>query len=184
MDLNDTTNRVIAVIVLLLIFIGGWWLIARNAVNSKAVTGKTDSTMTDSASDASKDVDDSTSGTMQKPSGDTGASMSPSTTTSGDEAVAVADQPAGSAVSVSSASLSQLGWLAVRDADGHVLGAKRLEAGTSSNVPIELLRATKAGEHYQVLIYVDDGDKEFDLHKDTIVTKQDGTVAGTSFAAL
>jgi hypothetical protein len=33
------------------------------------------------------------------------------------------------------------------------------------------------------LVYVDDGDKQFDLHKDILVTGGDGTVAGDVFSA-
>jgi hypothetical protein len=37
---------------------------------------------------------------------------------------------------------------------------------------------------YQVLVYVDDGDKSFDLHKDTLVMSSDGAVSGAMFSAL
>lgn len=176
MDLNDTTNRVIAVIVLLLIFIGGWWLIARNAVSSKVVADK--GAMTDDSgkkSDVTTDTSSAKGDSMKEES----KSMTATT-----EMVSVLDQPAGNSVTVSSATLAQDGWLAVRDSEGRVLGAARLDAGTASDVMVELLRATEAGQHYQVLVYVDDGDKEFDLKKDTLVMKADGSVAGASFSTL
>lgn len=99
-------------------------------------------------------------------------------------AVSVSDQPAGSFVTIASATLPQTGWVAVRDAAGKTLGAKRLDAGTAEAVQVPLLRNTVTGEKYQVLLYTDDGDKTFDLHKDTLVTNSDGTVAGASFTAL
>ena len=80
------------------------------------------------------------------------------------------------------ATLVQVGWIAVRDSNGRTLGAGRLEAGTYANVEVPLLRATRAGERYQVLIYVDDGDRIFDLHEDILVTRPDGSVAGTTFS--
>jgi hypothetical protein len=100
------------------------------------------------------------------------------------EAVSVGDQPAGSYVMVKSVTLPQMGWVAVRDSSGRTLGAARFEAGTYSAVQVPLLRNTVSGEHYQVLLYIDDGDKVFDLHKDTLVMNADGSVAGTTFTAL
>ena len=95
----------------------------------------------------------------------------------------VADQPAGSVVKIASLTLSQLGWVAIRDSKGWVLGAGRFEAGTSSNVEVVLLRNTVAGEKYQVLLYSDDGDKQYDLHKDSLVMNADASVAGATFTA-
>lgn len=87
-------------------------------------------------------------------------------------------------MSVSSATLSQTGWVAVRDSGGRVLGAARLDAGVHEAVQIPLLRNTVSGEHYQVLLYTDDGDKAFDLHIDALVMNSDGSIAGAAFTAL
>jgi len=76
-----------------------------------------------------------------------------------------------------------VGWIAVRDSNGRTLGAGRFEAGTHSNVEVPLLRTTLTGQSYQVLIYVDDGDRVFDLHSDILVTRSDGSVAGDVFSA-
>ena len=104
------------------------------------------------------------------------------TVTSGGDAVSVVDQSAGNSVVVKSVSLSKLGWVAVR-ANGWILGAQRLQAGTYSNVTVSLLRATKAGNSYEVVLYYDNGDKVFNLHTDTIVTKADGTDLSAAFLA-
>ena len=87
-------------------------------------------------------------------------------------------------IQVKKASLVQIGWIAVRDGNGRTLGAGRFEPGVHADVEVPLLRTTEAGQSYQALIYVDDGDKEFDLHKDILVTKDDGSVAGDIFSAL
>ena len=86
-------------------------------------------------------------------------------------------------VAVASATLSDEGWIAVRDSEGKTLGAALFAPGTYENVSVPLLRATSAGETYQVLIYFDDGTKTFNLHTETIVLNPDGTVAGTTFIA-
>jgi hypothetical protein len=100
------------------------------------------------------------------------------------ETVTVQDQAAGPSVSVASVTLNQMGWVAIRDADGRVLGAARFDAGTYANVSVPLLRATVAKSSYQVLLYIDDGDRQFDLHKDILITGADGGVAGTTFKTL
>lgn len=174
-DLNDTGNRIIAGIVLALIFVGGWWLIARNATNDPARAG-----------DSSEPAPywESEGGTLSTTSVFGPISGETSTITGSNESVEAGDQRAGMSVKVQRLILAQMGWVAVRDADGRTLGAGRFEAGSHTDVVVPLLRATSAGERYQVLIYVDDGDKLFDLHKDILVTGDEGEVAGDVFSAL
>ena len=170
--MNDTGNRIIAAIVLVLLLIGAWYLGHTTVVSEMAGN---DDTSGYSSSTAQTSTTGST--TNAKPS----ASV-PTTQAIGD-AVEVANQPAGMAVSVSSVTLGDTGWVAVRGSDGRILGAGRFDAGTSKNVVVDLLRGTISGQRYQVLLYVDDGDKQFDFHKDTLVTNSDGSVAGTTFSA-
>jgi hypothetical protein len=84
---------------------------------------------------------------------------------------------------VTSATLSQEAWIAIRDASGRTLGAALFPAGPQSNVSVPLLRATASGESYQALVYFDDGTKTFNLKTETIVLNADGSVAGTTFLA-
>lgn len=107
---------------------------------------------------------------------------SPTAQSSG-ETISVSDQPAGMTISVASLTLPQMGWVAVRDNKGWILGAGRFEAGEHQNASVPLLRATVASERYQALLYVDDGDKQFDFKKDTLIIEGDGSVAGTMFSA-
>lgn len=99
------------------------------------------------------------------------------------EAVSVANQASGTEVAVSSVTLSQPGWVAVRDSGGRTLGAAWFDAGTHADVSVPLLRGTESGQNYQVLMYADDGDHQFDFHTDILITNADGSVAGTTFSA-
>ena len=173
-DLNSPSNRIVAGIVLALVFIGGWWLIATNASNGgKAGAETQNDQLTGSSSEQVQP------GSVLGP-----ISEETPTITASNESIDVADQSAGMSVKVKEASLVQTGWIAVRDGNGRTLGAGRFEPGVNTDVDVPLLRATEAGQSYQALIYVDDGDKEFDLHKDILVTKDDGSVAGDIFSAL
>ncbi|MDR3571884.1 MAG: hypothetical protein P4L81_06910 [Candidatus Pacebacteria bacterium] len=96
-------------------------------------------------------------------------------------AVAVLNQAAGTSVMLKSVTLTEEGWVAIRDASGRTLGAALFSAGTHADVTVPLLRPTEAGQNYQALIYFDDGSKTFSLKTETIVLNPDGSVAGGSF---
>ena len=174
MDMNDTGNRITAVIVVVILIIGAWYL---GYSRSGSMAGESATNATP-AQESSSALAESEKGSATQKS----APSSPSTVTAG-EAVNVSDQAPGSVVKVASVTLSQIGWLAVRDAGGRILGAARFEPGVNTGVTIPLLRPTEVGQKYQVLVYVDDGDKVFDLHKDILVINADGSVAGTTFSA-
>lgn len=176
-DLNDASNRVIAAVALALVFIGGWWLIARNAAVGLPSNEK--------VSDSKAQIADAIGKSRPFASVPIFGRLSEETPTiAGDgEFVDVEDQDAGMSVRVKSAALAQAGWIAVRDAEGRTLGAGRFDAGEHANVEVPLLRATESGERYQALIYVDDGDREFSLQNDILVMRGDGSVAGDVFVA-
>src|SRR3989344_5391168 len=158
-DLNSPSNRIVAGIILALVFIGGWWLIATNASNGgKASIETQNDQLTGSYSEQVQP------GSVLGP-----LSEETPTITASSESIDAADPGAG---------------MAGRDGNGRTLGAGRFEPGVHTDVDVPLLRTTEAGQSYQALIYVDDGDKEFDLHKDILVTKEDGSVAGDIFSAL
>lgn len=81
-------------------------------------------------------------------------------------AVSVQNQPAGDSVLVNSVTVPPPGvWVAVREMNSadlsNVLGAARV-AGPRSGVSVPLLRATKPGRPYAVLLYRDDNGGAFD----------------------
>ena len=156
----NTNNKVIigGLVVLVLLF-AGWWLTTK-PVGEGVVATSTTAISSTSTSAAGK-LNPSMVGT--------------------EEAVTVRDQAAGDSVAVASVTLMQQGWVAIRDDSGRVLGAALFGAGTWSDVSVPLLRATSASSSYQVLLYADDGNKQFDLHKEILITDQNGGVAGTTF---
>ena len=104
------------------------------------------------------------------------------TTASMGEAVTVADQKAGYSVDISDMTVARKSWVAIKDPEGSILGAGLFAPGTTSGT-VSLLRATEAGKRYEAVIYVDDGDKAFELHKDMLVTGADGTPVSAAFSA-
>ena len=128
----------------------------------------------------------SSTSTTNTPSSTTGfpSNTAPTTQTTASigETVYAADQPAGKSVAIDLMSLTRKSWIAIKDTKGYILGAGLFPASaTSGSVP--LLRATTAGERYEVLIYVDNGDKVFELHKDMLVVSADGSSVGSAFNA-
>ncbi|MDE1925529.1 MAG: hypothetical protein KGH79_05180 [Patescibacteria group bacterium] len=101
----------------------------------------------------------------------------------GNDSVVISDQSAGDSVAVKSVTLSQGGWIAIRDASGKTLGAALFPAGVNTGVSVPLLRATEAGQRYQALLYYDDGKHDFNLQTETLVMSADGAPVGTNFTA-
>ena len=112
----------------------------------------------------------------------------PSTNVGNENTITIGDQPAGMRVVFDSASFSTSVWVAVReDIDGElgsILGARRFDAGTYTDAEIELLRNTLEESKYHVVMYKDDGDREFDHKKDTLITRLDGTPVTYEFSAI
>ena len=111
----------------------------------------------------------------------TGLSLAVTTEARGEE-ISVLDQSAGASVTINSMTLTRKSWIAVKDVSGRILGAGLFAAGTTKG-DVSLLRNTLTGQRYEILIYVDDGDKQFDLHKDMLVTAMDGSPVSTAFNA-
>ncbi len=81
-------------------------------------------------------------------------------------AISVANQPAGTDVTVESITVPPPGvWVAVREVNGrdlgNVLGAARV-VGPHTNVTVSLLRATEPSRSYAVELYRDDNSGAFD----------------------
>ncbi len=97
----------------------------------------------------------------------------------------VSDQPAGQTVFVSEMETSATStWVAVREGNGdllgRILGARRVDSTSATNVTIELLRPTEAHVMYAVVMYEDDGDGKFDHLTDTLV-EEGGSVVSFPF---
>ena len=107
---------------------------------------------------------------------------------SAEAAVQVNTQAPTSSVMVSSVALAVSGWLVVHElTDGHVgnaLGAARRDAGTYADVSIELLRPTEAKTPYMLVLYRDNGNKEFDIRGDIPIVDQKGDPVMQRFKTL
>lgn len=171
MDMNKGSNQWVAILVIIVLIVGAWYVGRKQAINASFAPDAIEGAYL-------SDNSDTTDKNGRSP--EAGASAA----RAGSEFVQVADQPAGMEVKVSSLALSEMGWVGIRDDEGRVLGAGRFDAGNFADVTVPLLRATVAGDSYQALLYVDDGDRAFDLKKDALIIGPDGDVAGTNFKAL
>lgn len=93
----------------------------------------------------------------------------------GDAKLAVKDQPAGLVVVLEESKYPAMaGWVVVRDyvggVSGNILGAARFNTDEGlTPASVNLLRATTAGNNYQVVYYSSNGDKVFDLNDDLLI---------------
>ncbi len=98
------------------------------------------------------------------------------------ETVTANDQAAGATVVLEQATLKRPSWVAIKDTKDWVLGAAWFYA-SGENLSVPLLRATKPGEVYQAVIFVDNGDKKFDRHVDTLLVSAEGAPVSSTFRA-
>lgn len=114
----------------------------------------------------------------------TGASI---TLPSGQNAIAVDDQDAGSTATVRSTTLAEEGWVVIHEdwngKPGNILGARRLPAGSHQAIVVELLRSTEGGKVYYAMLHRDDGDKAFAHTRDLPVLDASGSPIMMRFVA-
>ena len=86
------------------------------------------------------------------------------------DSITVHTQRADAIVRVQTVTLAHDGWVVVHEErDGviaNALGAARKDAGTYTDTRVPLLRHTAAGQRYWVVLYTDDGDRQFSLDTD------------------
>ncbi len=92
--------------------------------------------------------------------------------------IRVRDQAAGPSVLIEAVGLPRAGWVVVHEMIGshigNALGAARRDAGVHSLVSVELLRNTATTSPYAVILYEDDGDREFELRTDLPILAAEG----------
>lgn len=152
-------NKIIIGVGIVVIIILGVWMFAGNGDEQEAVPNISE----EEVIEENRDMPEVSAG---------GRGVLAPTTEARGESVSVSDQPAGETVLVDAISITSPSWVVVRE-EGWILGARRVdESGSEISVP--LLRATEAGGSYEVVIYIDDGDRQFDHLKDMLV---EGVVA-------
>lgn len=100
----------------------------------------------------------------------------------GGETVTANDQSAGASVVLEQVTLKRPSWVAIKDTKDWVLGAAWFYGG-GENLTVPLLRATVPGEVYQAVIFIDNGDKKFDRHVDTLLVSAEGAPVSSTFRA-
>lgn len=177
MDANTRNWVITGIIAIIVIVLIGWAIAAKRAgspvvgSSTSTTTGQTDTTA------------GSTSGSTNEPSvNPSSVSSSGASAVASGETVTTQDQPAGISVSIAQATLKNPSWIAIKDTNGRILGAGWFST-SGEHLSVPLLRATEAGQVYQAVIYVDDGDKQFDFHKDTLLTSSEGAPVSSTFRA-
>lgn len=106
----------------------------------------------------------------------------------GTSTITIATQGAGANVLVGAVSLPHDGWVAVHEIKGdvqaNVLGAIRRDAGAYTELTVPLLRATVPGGTYRVVLYADNGDKEFSTKADAPMVDALGAPLTNDFTTL
>jgi hypothetical protein len=99
--------------------------------------------------------------------------------------VSVSDQMPGDTVHIDQVVLGMDGWAVIHEVEeGRVLnalGATRLDSGNHSDVLVDLLRETNPGGTYVVILYSDNGNKEFEIRADLPVIDTEGNPVMQSF---
>jgi hypothetical protein len=162
------------------------WRWADSVMSAAGTTGS--NTQATSTPGSSTGTSGMTEGTGTQSTSTPGTQASSSTAEGGAAHISVNDQPAGMAATVSSVTLPAAGWVAVHELGedgvlGNVLGAAWLPAGTHADAIVTLLRATKPDQQYAIVLYTDNGNKQFDLHADTPIAGSNGQPVTATFTA-
>ncbi|MEX1027156.1 MAG: hypothetical protein WD049_04015, partial [Candidatus Paceibacterota bacterium] len=160
MESQSQKQQIIVAVVMLLIgfLIGvlitaGWYQGDSDGVGENATSTDTQQ-VEDNGSTGDENVADDESDLADRSNSDGSGSVS-----SGEVSVLASDQVAGDEVQVATVTTTTTSWVAVRESSeagmGNILGAKRVEAGTHTDVVVRLLRATEPGNQYFVTVYRD-----------------------------
>ncbi len=106
------------------------------------------------------------------------------------EAIIVESQPASDTVSLNMVNLQageSGGWVVIHEIkDGmmaNALGAARRDSGEYADIKVYLLRSTVQGGTYAVVLYNDNGDKQFSIKTDNPLTDSNGKYVMSTFVA-
>ena len=129
----------------------------------------------DEAGEMNEEMSDETSTNDEVAEDDSTETTTTPEMQTGDGAIVVSNQAAGSTVTIDSATFpNDEGWIAVRsyqnDQLGNILGAARFSK-EQNLVPeaVSLLVPTTAGNSYAVVFFTEDGNREFNLSGDAQV---------------
>lgn len=96
------------------------------------------------------------------------------------------DQPAGSSITIESASLTTPGFVVVHTGslptDRGMAATNLLQPGSYSNFSLTTIRKVKAGEVFTVMIHKDNGDRIFHLEEDLPVRNSAGSILSSKIS--
>lgn len=146
-------------------------------------------TITGTISPEERAVDETDSESIASLSTDDSLSENNGTTVSAvDNKITVREQLAGNGVALEFVSVTQSGWVVVHESKngelGNALGARRFDAGSYTDTTVVLLRDTEVGNPYIVVLYNDNGDKEFTLGEDKPLLDSSGNRIDAIFEAI
>ncbi|MDP3772115.1 MAG: hypothetical protein Q8Q94_01915 [bacterium] len=103
-------------------------------------------------------------------------------------AISGGDQAPGVQVALNAVAVKHAGWAVIHEdrngKPGNILGARRLDGGSYSNVVVDLLRATTAGGTYYAMLHSDNGDRIFDYKIDVPLIDGGGNPIMVRFTAV
>ncbi len=164
MKQTNSNTRIIKLLVAIAI-LGGltWFLVSGQKATAPDTTDNTSGTNTQSNTDGNNST-----------SGQTPATNTPA----GNNIVVVSTQTAGTkTVTVDNVNLSKPGFIVIKilqpgpdTSNDIILGASKiLSAGSKQDLEIPVNTKLNSTVEYTAHIYLDDGDKKFDINKDTFV---------------
>jgi len=108
--------------------------------------------------------------------------------TQSENSVMVSNQLEGIHVVVDKVVTENGGWIVIHEdaagTPGNILGAQRVDAGTFTDVDVDLLRNTLSGRTYYAMLHADDGNKEFNHTLDLPMQNGSGNLVMVAFEAV
>lgn len=112
-----------------------------------------------------------------------GPALPPPAPSAGDNALKVVDQNAGRSITIDTVTLTQNGFVVIKDEDGKVLAASPVLA-SGENRYVFISVTISEGRSYTAELYGDDGDNKFNVRSDALLKTASGNTVVVRFKTL